>query len=312
MSWPPSLTTVTVHGAIEGPDGTAAAGTVEFRCPYALRVNADDVIVAPFSVVGTLVDGEFSVVLPVNDDADVSPSGWTYAVAVRTDVWRTDFAIEVPTAGGDPRELRDIAPVVTPPEVVSFALSAHSHSGADITSGTVAFARLPVGETSTTVAQGDHAHAGGGGSAVSFVAERHTEGDISTGTGSVWAVQADTDISIPAAVGDLIELTYTLMRSDHTGLFLDWVVVTSAGTVIARAMSSDTNTPLSEGLTGLYPESDAYRGAPGPWTFVVASGDLEGGAVRIQLAMKRATTGTVYRNATYPILLGLKNFGAAG
>jgi hypothetical protein len=40
--------------------------------------------------------------------------------------------------------------------------SAHVHPGTDITTSTVAFARLPTGTTSSTVAIGDHTHAGGG------------------------------------------------------------------------------------------------------------------------------------------------------
>ena len=40
------------------------------------------------------------------------------------------------------------------------AAASHTHSGADITSGTVAFARLPTGTTSSTVAIGNHTHSG--------------------------------------------------------------------------------------------------------------------------------------------------------
>jgi hypothetical protein len=40
----------------------------------------------------------------------------------------------------------------------TFTPSAHSHSGADITSGTVPYARLPVGTGSSQVAQGSHTH----------------------------------------------------------------------------------------------------------------------------------------------------------
>lgn len=41
----------------------------------------------------------------------------------------------------------------------TFAPSSHNHSGADITSGTVPYARLPVGTGSSQVAQGSHSHA---------------------------------------------------------------------------------------------------------------------------------------------------------
>lgn len=55
------------------------------------------------------------------------------------------------TAGADPIS----------PSSIGAASSVHSHSGTDITSGTVAFGRLPTGTTSTTVAIGNHTHSGG-------------------------------------------------------------------------------------------------------------------------------------------------------
>jgi hypothetical protein len=52
----------------------------------------------------------------------------------------------VACAGNDPR----LSDARTP--------TAHNHAGGDITSGTVAFARLPVGSGASQVAQGDHTH----------------------------------------------------------------------------------------------------------------------------------------------------------
>ena len=40
----------------------------------------------------------------------------------------------------------------------TFTPSAHTHSASDITSGTLALARIPTGTTSTTVALGNHTH----------------------------------------------------------------------------------------------------------------------------------------------------------
>jgi hypothetical protein len=54
------------------------------------------------------------------------------------------------SAGADP---------ITPASIGA-AGTTHSHSGTDITSGTVAFARLPTGTSSSQVAIGNHTHAG--------------------------------------------------------------------------------------------------------------------------------------------------------
>jgi hypothetical protein len=68
------------------------------------------------------------------------------------------------------------------------AASSHVHAGSEITSGTVPFARLPVGTTSTTVAQGDHVHAGG--SAVGVVLTG--TGAPSGGSDGDWYVRSDS------------------------------------------------------------------------------------------------------------------------
>ena len=56
-----------------------------------------------------------------------------------------------------------------------YAAKSHTHSGADITSGTVAFARLPTGTTSTTVSKGDHTH--------SYASSTHNHGNKYAKTG---------------------------------------------------------------------------------------------------------------------------------
>jgi len=57
----------------------------------------------------------------------------------------------------------------------TYADKTHTHSGSDITSGTVAFARLPTGTTSTTVSKGDHSH--------SYASNTHAHGNKYVKTG---------------------------------------------------------------------------------------------------------------------------------
>lgn len=65
-------------------------------------------------------------------------------------------AVTAHQAAGDPH-----AQYLTAAEGnAAYAALSHAHAGADITSGTVAVARLPVGTGSTQVSAGDHAHAG--------------------------------------------------------------------------------------------------------------------------------------------------------
>ena len=137
---------------------------------------------------------------------------------------------------------------------------------------------------------------------------RLTAGDITApSTAGAWELLAGTTISIPAAVGDYVELSVTMMTSGTIGMFLDWTVAVSAA--IARAMSSDTSTPAGEGVPGLYPQPNSFRAALGDWGFVVEAGHRDGGNVVFQLAAKAGGSGTIYRSTTYPMILVARNHG---
>jgi hypothetical protein len=124
MPLPAAVTTVSVHGEIVSPDGGApAAGRVHFRIPVALRDTTDNVIIGPQTVTAELDDdGEFTIALIATDDPDISPSDWVYDVRVETSVWRDRFDLELP-ASPSSVEFADLAPAVTPPAVVTYALA---------------------------------------------------------------------------------------------------------------------------------------------------------------------------------------------
>ena len=129
MAWPASLTVKTLHGKIVAPDfaQTPAIGRVEFHLPFALRDSPDNIIVGPQVITATLVAGEFTIELPSTNDPDISPAGWTYKVVVVTNIWKASFYIEIPHDAASPLELADIAPAVTPPAVITYALAGHTH-----------------------------------------------------------------------------------------------------------------------------------------------------------------------------------------
>jgi hypothetical protein len=119
---------------VDPPTGTAAVGTVRFRLPYALHDATDDVTLAPADYTATLSSGEATIALPVNDEAGVTPTGWSYEVQVRTTYWSADGYIAVPS-GGSTLEFADLFPSATPTTVNTYAtvgqLSSHE---ADTTS----------------------------------------------------------------------------------------------------------------------------------------------------------------------------------
>jgi hypothetical protein len=131
MAWPASLTVRTLHGKIVAPDvlQTPAVGTVVFHLPFPLRDSPDNVIVGPRRITVPLVNGEFTTDLPAVDDPDISPMNWAYKVVINTDLWKGSFPLQIPIAGAPAvLELADLAPPVTPPVLITYALQGHTHA----------------------------------------------------------------------------------------------------------------------------------------------------------------------------------------
>jgi hypothetical protein len=81
MALTPNLSTVTVGGQYVDVAGNPIAGQIKFT-PRAILVDTsgDQVIVNRTITVDLDANGEFTVVLPVTDDADISPVDFTYRV----------------------------------------------------------------------------------------------------------------------------------------------------------------------------------------------------------------------------------------
>lgn len=151
---------------------------------------------------------------------------------------------------------------------------------------------------------------GSGGTSLVVREARRVSGDFTvTDTVGVWTLIASTTVSLPATVGDYVALQPpTLMRSATSTFHLDLVVAVSGA--IVRAASTNTATPATEGHPGLYHTPASFRTVAGPFGFVVTSGDRDTGNVIFQVAYKStAAAGTVYRSATYPLILTAHNYG---
>lgn len=118
MALPLSVATRTVVGTFLDLEGTPIVGAeIQFRpSPARLLVPGTPVTLLPGRVTTTTdAAGQISVDLVVTDDADVSPTGWTWSVVI--DIPRTQwaaqpygFAFELP-AGADPVDLTTVTPV---------------------------------------------------------------------------------------------------------------------------------------------------------------------------------------------------------
>lgn len=80
MTFPATLTLVTVTGQFDVPPDGGAAGWVRFIADRPLQGSS---IVPPFERIATLdTTGAFSIQLPATNDPQWSPSGWAYRVEV--------------------------------------------------------------------------------------------------------------------------------------------------------------------------------------------------------------------------------------
>ena len=113
MAMPANVTTLVVLGTFLTPEGNPSTGTITFTPSRWLTNSGADVAIPNSSVTKTLgTAGNFSVTLPVTDDADLQPGNWFYTVSEVIDGVSQSYDILLPgTAGvGGTVYLADIGP----------------------------------------------------------------------------------------------------------------------------------------------------------------------------------------------------------
>lgn len=128
------------------------------------------------------------------------------------------------------------------------ANAAHTHSGADVTSGTVPYARLPVGSAASTVAAGNDARLS---DARTPTAHTHTLADVLASSRTVGHASSLTITPANARHLDLVNITATgnetITPSGTTdGQVIRLAVLASGGT---RTITFAAAVRLSTGLT---------------------------------------------------------------
>jgi hypothetical protein len=196
------------------------------------------------------------------------------------------------------------------------------YSRGDHTHGTPAAPSVP-SASGTVAAQTGWGAASTAGAAATFSRGDHTHGTpnirmrqayIKTGnvtfpnTAAAWLPLAGFELSIPAAVGDYVEIgAEFFIDPASTTPFTDIGVI--VGSTIVRFMSSGTGTAAVEGMPGFYPTA-SFRTVFSPMGFVVTAPDLDGGNVRWVVATNSAGTGTLFASTAGPFYWRTFNWGA--
>lgn len=128
-------------------------------------------------------------------------------------------------------------------------------------------------------------------------------------TSGAWQILTGFQLSIPASVGDYVELGAHGMRNNTETGFLDIAVV--SGSTIVRYLATGTSSPAVEGDPGWYPTgpSAPFPNQAAPRGFAVTEADLNAGNVTFAVVVKAAGAGTLYASSDFPWYWQAKNHG---
>lgn len=150
-----AFTGITVTGTYEDPIGDSAEGRVTFKLTSTMRQPEGNVTIVPTDVVATLDgNGEFSIVLPANNDSGTVPSGVGYEVTerIRGAALNKYFISIDKNAISGAVDLADLVTSIDPVVQINYATVAYVDDAFSDAGAAVNISFAPTSEiTSTTV-----------------------------------------------------------------------------------------------------------------------------------------------------------------
>jgi predicted aconitase with swiveling domain len=196
---------------------------------------------------------------------------------------------------------------------VGAAATSHTHAAADTTTGTLSISRIPTGTSGTTVALGDHTHAGDEAAGITHVnSGLVTASNVTCENGILAALCLP--LVIAAVAGDVLELSIECLV-DEGGSDIVMDAATRVSGANARWFSTGTTTdPFPGGVPNWFcPQTSAsndFRGPRGSRCYTVQADDVVAGDVTVQpYGRGSGGSGTVLRSAAWPFQAVLKNLG---
>ncbi len=216
-------TLITVRGQFLRIDGTPERGTVEFQSKVYTLYSSGSTATVPSRIPAVLdADGNIEMEVPATNDPAWAPQGWKYSLILRLSGDYSIFEVDVPydSPGGE-ITLAELIPTGAsiPINPANYAPLVHTHSAAQIVSGVIASARLPIGTTAGTVAAGDHTHSGGGSGGPIAIDDVTGLTAALNGKASTVHTHVVGDVTgLTTALNGKANLTHTHSISDTTGL----------------------------------------------------------------------------------------------
>ncbi|MFE3326883.1 collagen-like protein [Streptomyces sp. NPDC059176] len=222
MPLPPGLSAVTVSGTYTHPDGTAFKGKLLFTPEPPILTSGANGLLLLGTVEATLDEsGAFSVTLLATDDADVTPTDWTYLVQER---WYNapgrSYPLSLPAAA-PAVDLADVAPTAPAEGVYVVVTGPAGPTGATGATG-------PAGPTGPQGPQGEP------GSEAD--AQAYTDAAVTALTGTVTTLSGDVS-SLDTFVQDCL----TRVAAIEQGTAFLTAVNTSLLNVASRHTLDGTN-----------------------------------------------------------------------
>lgn len=335
----PGLSTCHVTGRFYDSNGLADVGTITLtQTPPALVVGSPSYAVDQAPIVlyslaaadGTPITIDEDIL--ATDNAGVGPTGWAYRVDYALNSRSQTLHTFAPAGGTiDLANLAGTEPVDSTLTRVLTIGGVHPNASGDIPVSDlpgIPGAQGPSGPAGPTGATGAQGPAGPAGSAgadgaqgpagpagtpapVLKVKPRYiTSGNITLpNTGGSWLPLTGYEITMPAAVGDYVDLTIGGGLRGSTGNgFVD--VAVRVVDALVRYLATGTATPGAEGDPAWYGQPSSFATVSGARGFVVQPGHLDGGVVRFVLASKSAGSGSLLSDPDYPLMWTARNWGA--
>jgi tail-like repeat protein len=270
-------TLITISGTFVKANGTPETGTLEFYSKVFVLESDGDTAVVP-SVIHAPLDhlGQVSIAIPATNDPDWRPLNWQYTLVMKLSNAYTSMLVHIPYDAPDGilpvSQLIPISGATTTP-----IAGPHTHAAADIVTGTISIARLPVGTSHTAVAYGDHTHEGGG--------DHNHDDRYFTETEVTTALNLKANLASPTFTGTVNGITKAMVGLGNVDNTADISKpVSSAQQVALNGKAATVHTHAIADTTGLQTALDAKAAASHTHTIANVTG------LQTALDAKAATT----------------------